>query len=124
MNELEIKEFDFYGDTLIVAKDKCGQIWAGVKWICEGVGLTNNQIKNERKKIQSDLVLSQGYNILALPTSGGIQKVLCIKLEFIPIWLAKISITPAMIEKNPEGVQKLVHYQLKTNDIFATVFLN
>lgn len=54
-------------------------------------------MKSERKKIQTDSVLSQGERNFVLPTEGGNQEVLCLKLDFLPLWLAKISITPAII---------------------------
>lgn len=59
--ELITKEVDFYGDTIMCAEDKStGKIYVGIKWVCEGIGLTSDQIKNERKKIGKDLVLSKG----------------------------------------------------------------
>lgn len=63
MNELqpvEQKIVDFNGSELLAAKTNDGKIYAAVKWVCEGIGLTRDQIKNERKKIQEDLVLSKG----------------------------------------------------------------
>ena len=105
---LKIKEVNFNGDTLLAAQDNEGKIWAGVKWMCEGIGLTVDQMKNERKKIQSDLVLKQGGLNLTLPTNSGKQDVLCIYIDYIPLWLAKISITPTMKRNNPELVEKLI----------------
>ena len=122
-NELSVKTVDFMGDGLLAAQDKDGVIWAGVKWFCDGIGLSEGQIKAERKKIQEDLVLSKGGRNLTLPTNGGLQEVLCLKIEYVPIWLAKISITPNMKENNPELVEKLIKYQLKVKDVLAQAFL-
>lgn len=36
----------------------------------------------------------KGGSNLTLPTKGGNQETLCLKLDFVPLWLAKISITP------------------------------
>lgn len=63
MNELVVKEVNFMGDTLMAAQDKEKNIWAGIKWICQGLGLSIDQTKNERKRIQNDLVLNQGGQI-------------------------------------------------------------
>lgn len=123
MNELAVKQVDLFGDTIIAAQDKDGNIWAGVKWFCEGIGLSEDQTKNEKKKIQKDLVLSKGVSNLTLPTNGGLQEILCLNIDFIPLWLAKISITPSMKENNPELVDKLIKYQLKAKDILAKAFL-
>ena len=123
MYDLSVKQVDLFGDMIIAAQDKDGNIWAGVKWFCEGLGLTEDQIKNEKKKIQKDLVLKKGVSNLPLPTNGGLQEVLCLGIDFVPLWLAKISITSNMKENNPELVDKLVKYQLKAKDILADAFL-
>lgn len=122
-NELIVKDVDFFGDTLKAARDEKRIVWAGVKWLCDGIGLSEGQIKAERKKIQEDLVLSKGGRNLTLPTVGGKQEILCLQLDYVPLWLAKISITPTMRENNPELVDKLVKYQLKAKDVLAEAFL-
>lgn len=60
MNDLAVRTVDFMGDGLLAAKDNEGIVWAGVKWLCDGIGLSEGQAKSERKKIQDDLVLSRG----------------------------------------------------------------
>ena len=51
MNDLTVKNVDLFGDTVVAAQDKDGQVWAGVKWICDGLGLSDGQGKSERKKL-------------------------------------------------------------------------
>lgn len=126
MNQLqtiEQKLVEFYGTELLAAKANDGKIYVAVKWICEGVGLSVDQAKRQVKNIQVDLVVSKGVSNLTLPTNGGVQEVLCIELDFLPLWLAKISITPAMQETSPEAVENLVNYQLKAKDALAEAFL-
>lgn len=123
MNELVVKNVNLFGDTIVAAQDKDGQVWAGVKWLCEGLGLTDDQMRNERKKISKDVVLSKGGSNLTLPTKGGKQEVLCLRNDFVPLWIAKITVTPSMKENNPELVDKLVQYQLKAKDVLAAAFL-
>lgn len=122
-DNLTIKSVEFLGDTLMAAQDADGNIWAGVRWMCKGIGLSEGQSKNERLRIQGDMVLSKGGRYFILPTNGGNQEVLCLKVEFVPLWLAKISITPAMLEDNPEAVRKLERYQLEAKDVLAAAFL-
>ncbi len=122
-DELVVKDVDLFGDMVMVAQDKDGVIWVGVRWLCEGLGLSEGQVKSERKKIKEDLVVSKGGRNLVLPTNGGSQDALCLQLDYIPLWLAKISITPNMKENNPELVDKLVKYQLKAKDVLAAAFL-
>lgn len=123
MNELEIKRVPFLGAELMAARDESGQIWAGVRWMCDGLGLSKGQMQNERSRIRGDKVLSQGERNLVLPTRGGNQETLCLKLDFVPLWLAKISITPTMESDNPELADRLEQYQLRAKDVLAAAFL-
>lgn len=122
MNALEIREVNFLGDTLIAAKDEKGVIWADVRRICEGLGLGECRIQNEQISIQRDTVLSQGKQYFYFPTKGEMQESLCLQLDYIPLWLAKIHITPSMIKKNPETPDKLLNYQLKAKDALTMAF--
>lgn len=123
MNDLIVKNVDVFGDTVIATQDENGVIWAGVRWMCDGIGLSRGQMNNEVTKVKEDLVLSKGARNLMLPTKGGKQEALCLQLDYIPLWLAKISITPSMKENNPELVDKLVKYQLRAKDVLAEAFL-
>lgn len=123
MNELEVKKVPFMGTELMAARDSDGQIWAGVRWMCDGIGLTKGQMQNERNRIREDKVLSKGERNLVLPTNGGQQNTLCLKLDYVPLWLAKIAITPRMERETPELAAKLEQYQLKAKDVLAAAFL-
>lgn len=123
MNELAIKDVDFNGATLRAAQDINKIIWVGVRWVCEELGLTEGQMKSERKKIQTDEVLVQGTKFHPLGSGNSDSEVLCLNLEFLPIWLAKIHVTPKMKHDNPQLANKLITYQLKAKDVLAEVFL-
>ena len=124
MNGLIIKDIQFNGSTLRAAQDMNKIIWVGVRWVCQGLGLSNDRMKYERKKIQKDLVLVQGVKFYPLGTDDANSDVLCLKLDFLPLWLAKISITPKMEKENPQLVENLIEYQIKAKDVLATAFLN
>lgn len=123
-NNLLVKDVPFHDAMLRATQDENGQIWVGVRWICEGIGMTPGQMQNERRRIHNDLVLYVAERNFVLPTSSGDQEVMCLKLEFLPLWLAKISITPRMKEEKPELVEKLITYQLKAKDVLAAAFLS
>ena len=123
MDKLEIKRVPFMGTELMAARDNDGQIWAGVRWMCDGIGLTKGQMQNERNRIREDKVLSKGERNLVLPTNGGQQNTLCLKLDYVPLWLAKIAITPKMERETPELAARLEQYQLKAKDVLAAAFL-
>lgn len=123
-NTNEIKQVDFNGDTLLaVQSNEDGKIYVAVKWVCEGLGLTKGQMQNERKRVQEDIVLSKGERNLDLPTGGGIQTIQAIDIEFLPLWLAKISITPNMQKENPNAVERLIKYQLEAKDVLEKAFI-
>ena len=122
--EMEIMETDFNGDEIMTVKMKdSGKIYVGVKWITESLGFNKNNHDRQVKNIQSDIVLSQGASNLTLPTKGGNQKALCIELDYLPLWLAKISITKDMLDNKPQLVENLIEYQLKAKDVLAKAFL-
>lgn len=123
MNGLAVKDIEFNGATLRAAQDVAGKIWVGVRWICQGMGFDENRIDNERKKMQKDIVVSKGVKFYSLGQDRAKSDVLCIDLDYLPLWLAKISITPTMQKENPDLVQKLITYQLKAKDVLAEAFL-
>lgn len=123
MQGLAVKDVEFNGAVLRAAQIE-NVIWVGVKWICDGIGLSEDRGKYERKKIQKDLVLSKGVNFYPLGTDNANSDVLCLMLEYLPLWLAKISITPTMKRENPELADRLVEYQLKAKDVLAEAFLS
>ncbi len=123
MNELEVKKVPFMGTELMAARDNDGQIWAGVRWMCNGLGLSKGQRDRQSLNIQADSVLAKGASNLRLPTKGGNQEVLCLKLDYVPLWLAKIAITPKMERETPELAARLEQYQLKAKDVLAAAFL-
>lgn len=124
MNELEVRKVPFMGTELMAARDNEGQIWAGVRWMCNGLGLSRGQRDRQSLNIQADSVLSKGAANLRLPTNGGTQEVLCLKLDYVPLWLAKIAITPRMERETPELAARLEQYQLRAKDVLAAAFLS
>lgn len=118
-----VKDVEFNGAVLRAAQIE-DIVWVGVRWVCQGLGLSDGKVKSERKKIQEDLVLKQGTRFLPLGTGNSDSEVLCLMLDFLPLWLAKISITPTMKRENPELVDRLIEYQLKAKDVLAEAFLS
>lgn len=122
MNGLLVKNVEFNGAMLRAAQVE-SIVYVGVKWICDGLGLNEDRGKYERKKIQKDLVLNKGVKFYPLGTDNANSDVLCLMLDYLPLWLAKISITPTMKRENPELADKLIEYQLKAKDVLAEAFL-
>lgn len=123
MNEIDVKRVPFMGADLMAVQDNAGQIWAGVRWMCEGIGFNKSQTNTQVEKIKEDGVLSKGYGNFRIPTNGGVQETACIKLDYMALWLAKISITQKMRKDNPELADRLEAYQLRAKDALAEAFL-
>jgi len=117
---VEQKLVNFNGAEIMAIKCNDGKIFAGIRWVCNGLGLSKGQMQAERKRIQEDIVLSKGERKIVLPTTGGNKEVLCLELDFLPLWLAKIN---ANIIDNPEVQERLVDYQLNAKDVLAEAFL-
>lgn len=123
MEDYIVKNVDVFGDSVMAAKDRDGTIWVGIKWMCQGMGMSDGQYKRQIKNIQKDLLLKNSGSNLILNKGSGERDVFCLKLDYLPIWLAKISITPTMQEEKPELADKLLRYQLKAKDVLAAAFL-
>ena len=124
MNELEIKQVPFMGNELTAARDENGQIWAGVSYICKGIGLGKNEKDRQVKNVQSDKVLSKGCVKFDAGVFDPNNATVALKLDFVPLWLAKINITPTMEAETPELAERLEQYQLKAKDVLAAAFLS
>ena len=123
INGLSVKTVNFMGDRLLAAKDDKGIIWTGVNSFCRGIGLSKNERDRQVKNIQFDEVLKRGCVRFDAGVFDSNNETLGLQLDYVPLWLAKISITPTMRENNPELVEKLVKYQLKAKDVLAAAFL-
>lgn len=122
--DMELLEQEFNGNEILSVKLKSNnKIYVGIRQVCKNIGLTEDQMKRQIKNINNDLVLSEGVSNLTLPTNGGNQKAFCIELDYLPLWLAKISITPDMRNNKKDVVENLVEYQLKAKDVLAQAFL-
>lgn len=124
MNDLQIKHVDFLGDTLIEAKDSNGDVWVGVSYVCNGIGLTKNEKDRQVKKVQADKVLKRGCVKFDAGVFDPYNETIAIKLDYLPLWLAKIPITPSMEADSPDVADKLEAYQLKAKDVLASAFVS
>ncbi len=123
MNDLVVKSVDLFGDSVMAAKDREGNIWAGINFFCRGLGMSKRQRDFQVEKVKSDKVLSRGCTLLRAGVFDPANEAYALRLDFIPIWLAKITITDKMQKENPGLAEKLLQYQLKAKDILADAFL-
>lgn len=119
---LQVKEVSFNDDNLIAIQNEQG-IYTAVKYITSAFNFSTGQTKRLMQNLSNDEVIQKGVANLRYPSKGGQQETVCILIDFLPLWLAKISITPSMKRSNPKLVEKLIQYQLKAKDVLAAAFL-
>ena len=122
MNQ-EVKQIAFYDDTLIGLKDNDNQLWLGVKQACLNIGLSEGQADRQIKNLQSDLVFQNSVVNLSVKFDGQVRNTICIKEDFVTLWLAKIRLTPTMQRDNPKAVEKLIKYQLEAQKVLHNAFM-
>lgn len=123
MSNLMVKPVDVLGDTIMAAKDEKNVIWVGINSFCQGLDMDKKQRDWQVEKIKQDKTLSKGCRLLPAGVFDVANEVYALRLDFVPIWLAKISITKRMEKDNPDLADKLLEYQLKAKDILAAAFL-
>lgn len=122
----EVKEIQFYGNTLLGVRTEDGKVWLAIRKTCTDIGLTDAQARAEITKIQSSLLFkSNCLKYKTVQTEGTREvkrEILVLSERFVPMWLAQINLTPAMQKKNPLTVQKLLKYQLEASDVLHKAF--
>ncbi len=121
--DIEIRKVPFMDTELMAARDNEGNIYAGVSYICNGIGLSRNEKDRQVKNVQKDRVLMKGCGKFAAGVFDPNNETVALKLEYLPLWLAKINITPTMERETPELAERLEQYQLKAKDVLAAAFL-
>lgn len=123
MNDMIVKSVDLMGDTIMAAQDKNGNIWAGVNYFCNALGMSRGQKNRQVSNVQTDETLKQGCIKLGAGVLDAGNETIALRIDFVPLWLAKIVITDKTKQENPQLADKLLEYQLKAKDILAAAFL-
>lgn len=124
----EVKEIQFYEDTLLGVKDTDGQIWLAVKKTCLDIGLNEVQARSQVEKIKEDYVLKSNYRRIPIVQTEGNRSVErpmdCINEKCVTLWLAKITLTPRMQREVPWVVKKLARYQTEAQQVLFDYFMS
>ena len=123
MDNLIVKPVDVLGSSIMAAQDEKGRIFAGVNYFCNALGMSKGQRDKQVQKVQKDEVLKQGCFRLEAGVFDPSNEAITLRIDFIPLWLAKIVITDKTKQENPDLADKLLDYQLKAKDILAEAFL-
>ena len=118
MKNVIVKEINFQQKKILAVKDG-EKIYVAVKSICINLGMNKKQYVSQRNKVNKDGLLKGGIKLCPLETNGGMQKVLLLELDYLPIWLSKINPSRFSYELKKE----LMNYQLNAKDVLADAFL-
>lgn len=118
------KFIKFENDTLLGVRDEEGNLWLAVSKTIQNIGFNKNQADRQIKNVKTDLVLQNGHKMMSVKFDGDekTREMLFINEEYVTLWLAKISLTPAMQKENSEAVKKLIKYQLKCAKVLHEAF--
>lgn len=123
MDSIQVRPVDVLGDTIMATQDEKGYIWAGVSYFCKALGMSNKQRDNQVAKVQTDKTLKKGTLKFQEGVFDPNNEAVGIRIDYIPLWLAKIPVTERMEQDHPDLADKLLNYQLKAKDILAAAFL-
>lgn len=100
----QIITVNFRNDTLFAVERDDG-VFVAVKPICDSFPVA---WQSQHQRLKDDPVLSEGITTIVMPSPGGAQETVCLKLEMVNGWLFKIDSRRVQSE---EGRQKLIVYQ-------------
>lgn len=95
---------EFHGTPLTVITSEVGQRFVAMRPICDAIGL---QWEAQLKRIKRSEILSEGMSIMDTPSAGGVQKTVCLLLDYLNGWLFGIEVNRA----KPEIRERLKAYQ-------------
>ena len=122
----EVKEIPFEEGTLLGVRTPDGKVWLAVRKACRDIGLSDGQARKQVENIQEEAVLKSNCRYLAIVQKEGKRDVkreqLFLNEDVITLWLAKITLTDKMKEKNPKAYDTLISYQLKAAKVLHEAF--
>ena len=122
----EVKEIPFNDGSLLGIRTPDGKVWLAVKKACLDIGLSDGQARKQVENIQTDAVLKSNCRYLAIVQMEGSREVkreqLFLNEDVVTLWLAKITLTEKMKEKNPKAYDTLIDYQLKAAKVLHKAF--
>ena len=113
---LEAQEIEFYGDPIFAVQDAAtGRIFVPIGPLCDNLGIARWR---QSQRIQEHQVLCKGIITRSVHTSGGVQEMLCLRLDLIPFWLAGVNANRVRAEVR----DKLILYQSEVAAVLWDAF--
>lgn len=95
---------NFKNDTLFAIESEEG-IHVAIKPICDSLGI---EWRKQRERIQRDPILSEGSTMMGLPSPGGQQETVVLRLDLVSGWLMGIDESRV---KDEETRQRVLAYK-------------
>ncbi|WP_243153371.1 endonuclease NucS domain-containing protein [Clostridium sporogenes] len=117
--QMETKLINFEDGQLLGIKTKEGEIYLGVKKVCDDLGLTEGQARRQVANINKDIVLRNGCGKIKIPIETKNQIIqkhnsICLEIKYLPIWLSKIN-TQSLTEEQYKKIMKLLNWCLSSD---------
>jgi len=81
------REVNFYGDELTAVQANDGNIYAGLRQMCQSLGLDT---QGQRQRIDRTAILRDGLMVCKLHTIQGERESHVLRVDLVPLWLAGI----------------------------------
>ncbi|MGX9911937.1 phage antirepressor N-terminal domain-containing protein [Bordetella bronchiseptica] len=114
MNQITPTSVEFHDATLFVATINAVN-YVAIKPISDALGL---EWSAQFRRIKRHPVLTEAIAIMAIPSTGGEQKTLALRLDKLNGWLFGVSINRV----RPEFRERLIQYQRECFDVLAQHF--
>lgn len=79
----KLTTIDFQGDTLFAVEDEA-TVFVAVKPISDGLGL---KWSGQHDRLNRDPILAEGIRVMRMPSPGGEQETLALRLDLLQGWL-------------------------------------
>lgn len=109
------QEVDFYGDDLTAIQGNDGNIYAGLRQMCQSLGLDT---QGQRQRISRHPVLNDGLMVCKIHTIMGERDTHILRVDLVPLWLSGIRTSSVSQEVRP----KLERFQREAAKVLWEAF--
>ena len=121
-NTALVKHVRFMNLPITVLRDQDGEVYANIQQIGQNIGLSPNQMQAEIMRIRTNETLQEGFVTFLIQTDIGKENAPCLQVDYVHIWLARITVTKSMRDADAMLAARLKQYQLGLNAILSTAF--
>jgi hypothetical protein len=112
---LSQKEVDFYGDSLTAIRGDDGNVYAGLRQMCQSLGLDT---QGQRQRISRNTILNDGLMVCKIHTIQGERDIHILRVDLVPLWLSGIRTSSVSQDIRP----KLERFQREAAKVLWEAF--